>query len=75
MGTRVYDEFQLWATRPHINQARKDMKERWVFAVGSMLFLLAAIWVLDIRVGGIRLAAGMILLLASLGAWEAGHHQ
>jgi hypothetical protein len=45
--------------------------ERFGYRLASVLLLWAALWVLDVRVGGLRLMAGGVLLCVSLGLWEA----
>jgi hypothetical protein len=44
---------------------------RFGYRIASVLVLFAALWVLDVRVGGLRLIAGGILACISLGLWDA----
>ena len=46
------------------------MNERLAYRIGALLLLFAAIWVLDIHVGYLRLVAGLLLIGISLGLWD-----
>jgi ethanolamine utilization microcompartment shell protein EutS len=46
--------------------------KRWAYRIGSLLAGSAAFVALDIHVGYLRLMAGALLILASLGLWDAG---
>ncbi len=49
--------------------------ERFPYRIASVLLLWAALWVLDVRVGVLRLLAGGILICISLGIWDAAGKQ
>jgi hypothetical protein len=44
---------------------------RFGYKITSALALLGAMWVLDIRVSGLRLIVGAILMCVSFGLWGA----
>ena len=45
--------------------------ERFSYRIVSILLLWAALWVLDVRVGVLRLISGVALICISLGMWDA----
>jgi hypothetical protein len=45
--------------------------ERFGYRIASVLLVWAALWVLDVHVGVLRLLAGGVLICISLGLWDA----
>jgi hypothetical protein len=46
--------------------------QKFRYKVASIAVLFAGMWALDIRVHGLRLIGGAVLICVSLGLWDAG---